>query len=204
MKHWQTMLANLIEVRKPEEAAVHSFDDFHAVGLAYVNLLRTPELTAKLYFASAVMPHNADGYLVSPHDHAYRFHTFVVCGRMNNIVFDEVAADWGMPFHRFEFRSALNPSPGMTLAGPTRLTERSVETIAAGDGYYLAEDEIHTIQVTKSEPTILFLLQYADQRSSTRLYHRDPTPPSLAGLYKPMGAARVRYLLDMAHATLEA
>ncbi len=187
MTMWKTMLRNLIESRIPEEAAAHSFDDFHAPGLAYVNLVRTRGLTAKLYIAEAgTVQHNADDYLVNPHDHAYRFRTFAVSGWAQNITFE--LNPIGEPYHRFRFQSALRGHPSIEHDRPVRLYRRALQTIRpdGNDRYYLDEHEIHTIRIARDETTILFLLQYVDQRAETALYMRESDPPSLTDLYRPM------------------
>ncbi len=189
------MIQNLIAARNPEDAALLSVDNYHARGLSYVNLVRTLQFTAKLYFFDHVR-HNAEGYVVSPHDHAYAFETYVVAGSMRNIVFDR-AAPAGRPYYTYQYAPASRGGTGgFAPSGVTRLAPRPYHALYPGDGYYLDTDQIHTIAV--EQPTILFLIQYADTKAETTLYSRSAKPPRLDGLYTRMSPEKVRALLDMA------
>lgn len=200
---WISMMRNLVESQDADDAARESFDDFHAHGLSYINLLRTQKLTAKLYIADpARVQHNADGYLVNPHDHAYRFHTFVVAGWMRNVTFATTDDPADEPYSLFRYRSVLRGAASFEYEGRTRLRRKS-ETLRRGDWYYLTENEIHTIQVAPHEPTILFLLQYVDQRRETALYLRGTHPPRLDGLYRRMKPSRCRELMSAALSNLD-
>lgn len=191
------VLRHLLRSADPAECAASSFDNFHAPGLIYVNLLRTPRLTAKLYIAvpGAVTP-NADGYVVNPHNHGYCFETHVLCGRMQNVTFRE--RDDGESWTEFAFHSALRGVPRMDTVGPVRLASTFGRPLEAGDSYYLDDKTIHTIIVPSDRLTILFLLQYEDTGApSTRLFTHDGGPPSLDGLYRPMSAYRVAEMIDL-------
>lgn len=191
------VLRHLLRSADPAECAASSFDNFHAPGLSYVNLLRTPRLTAKLYISKAgALAPNTDGFVVNPHNHGYCFETHVLCGRMQNVTFRE-SGD-GDPWDEFAFRSALRGTPRMDIVGPVRLTPTFGRPLEAGDSYYLDDRTIHTIIVPSDRLTILFLLQYEDTGApSTRLFTHDGAAPSLDGLYRPMTAGRVADLIDL-------
>lgn len=196
------LLRHLLRSVDPSETAASSFDDYHVPGLSYVNLLRTPRLTAKLYVArpGTVTP-NADGYVVNPHNHGYCFDTFVVCGHMTNVSFREHVD--GDQWTEFAFQSALKGQPRFDIAGMPGLMASDGPRLNQGDSYYLDEKTIHTIRIPSDRLTILFLLQYEDMRAkSTRLFTRDGVPPSLVGLYAPMTPNRANELLDVTRAAM--
>ena len=67
-----------------DEVKSNSFKDFHAKGLDYICLFRSPELTLKAYFFSEGMESQKVGEVVSPHDHRYNFFTQCYSGRIEN------------------------------------------------------------------------------------------------------------------------
>ena len=62
-----------------------------------------------------------------------------------------------------------------------------------GEGYFCDEITIHTISVSRFQPTVLFLLQYRDIRTPTNLFTRESTPPSLDGLYERLTPEEVAH-----------
>jgi hypothetical protein len=59
-----------------DTVASNSFRNFHAKGLDYLCLHRSPELTIKAYFYSG----NIGPEVVCPHDHRYPFSTHILAG----------------------------------------------------------------------------------------------------------------------------
>lgn len=59
-----------------DEILAHSFTDFHAKGLDYLCLLRSPEITVKAYFFEGDVASAPE--VVVPHDHRYCFNTRVL------------------------------------------------------------------------------------------------------------------------------
>ncbi len=188
------LLSALIENSDPAENCKRSFRNFHAVGLDYINLLFSRELTAKVYFIDRgrVTPTD-DGFLVNPHDHSYDFDTTVVAGSIINRVFTEDYA--GSLHHRFNFRSPLRGGDGFQFVGPVGLLHDDARRYWRGDEYHMSHSAVHTLE-TCDEDAILFLLQYRDEpKPFTRFYQRAATAPSLEGLYQPMDAAKYERLL---------
>lgn len=174
---------NLKASLDPVEAAKHSFFHYHTRGMHYVNLLRTPRLTAKVYFATREYRPNINGWAVNPHDHAYNFDTCVLQGAARNIIFDrdENNSNW----HYFTYRSPMADGEGFQSQGLAGLKRRTDFAYNPGMNYHLSHDEIHTIAIDVG--TVLFLLQYEDKpKSHTNFYHDLPSPPDTSGLYKPM------------------
>jgi hypothetical protein len=66
---FEDMARRMIESADPLVHARHSFDNFHRRGLLYLNLLRSPDLTCKLYVLrpcwGELLP---GGLLVDPHN----------------------------------------------------------------------------------------------------------------------------------------
>ncbi len=194
------MLANLLESANPRECAKHSFEHFHAIGLTYVNLLRTPALTAKLYITEpGTLKMNTEGYVVNPHSHCYRFHTYVVSGWVRNI---EFAAGRGEAQHKFEYSSPLSGGNGFTRLGTEPLGWGSYGHFTKEEAYFLDEHDIHTLTLPEDEQTVLFLLQYHDVCNKTVLYSRSPEPPSTEGLYEPMKPMAVANHIEQVRETL--
>lgn len=154
-------------------------------------------MTVKVYlFDLARYRPNLSGWVVNPHDHGYNFDTLVLAGECTNLTFAEQDGDgW---WHRFRFASPMRGGDGFSQQGRSglRMTGRGV--YQAGDSYSLRHSEIHTIAVPPATPTTLLLFQYRDvpAKPSTVFFHDDAEPPSLAGLYEPMGTGEYLRLLD--------
>jgi len=178
--------------------AANSFGAFHHRNLTYLNLLRTPDLTIKLYDIKAT-----DGMLVQPHTHRYCFQTWVLRGQMTNIRFTE-EDDGGWRFsnvdaglwHRTKYRTPLDGKAAESeYEGQVRLFHFPSPLICRG-GYYAMDDvTAHTIQVFGD--TLLLLFQYRNvPKGHTVLYTRDGQMPDLTGLYQPFTEAEFSERLD--------
>lgn len=150
-----------------DEVLANSYRDFHAKGLHYICLKRTPEITEKLYFFDGDTARL--GEVVNPHDHRYDFTTTCLAGSVRNHLYSRVhpndyqrQAD-ATSFHRFEWRTPLNGGDGFTLVGKDRLIETSGQLYTPGRGYLSNAEEIHTISVKQG--TVLRLRQYIDRHS---------------------------------------
>jgi hypothetical protein len=170
----------------------HSFRDFHAKGLDYLCLHRSPERTVKAYFFEGDTVRAPE--LVAAHDHRYNFLSEVVCGGVANRLFMPVLNEGtgGIPFERFDYRTPLNGGDGFTWKELAWLSIKSTRLYGARDTYSLRATEIHTIKIARPD-TILLIEQGPDVRphgeptSTFRLAGRKE-PPSLAGLYRRMDA----------------
>lgn len=186
------MFNNLMDAFDPEVAAVNSFDNYHAVGLTYLNLLRTPQMTVKVYLSESGVRHNREGFLVWPHAHRYNFETLILMGSIEHWTFAETHdADYdGLDWQRFKFHSVVNGGSGFQYEMPVRLL-RMYEVFKAGESYYLNTNQIHTIAVNSRFPTVQFQVQYHDiPKPETFFYSLDKSPPPIGGLYTRMTAQR--------------
>lgn len=172
---FEQLAVSLIKGADPDVCAQHSFDDYHARGVLYLNLLRAPDLTCKLY---VVDPVESREWLVAPHDHAYAFHSTVLAGEMRHGLF---ARGYGGTRHEFEVDSKAH---AFRPRGKARLYNVSTDVLRRGETYYLPSDRIHTIGV--SRPAVLFLCQYRREKTATSLYSEEPPPPNVDGLYRPV------------------
>lgn len=169
-----------------------SYQNFHAKGLDYVCMRRSPDLTLKIYFFD-VEP-VAAGEVVNPHDHRYDFNTAVIRGAVTNTVYRETQVLDGTPYDRLRYYTPLNGGAGFAeghvLVG---LVVDSAIEYGMGQQYRSMHETVHTLN--KVVPgTILAIEQYADQVSlaaptstyinASQRYIGCPVKrPSLDGLY---------------------
>lgn len=175
-----------------QERAKHSFTGYHAHGVTCLNLLRSPELTCKLYLFDGSHKLNADGFVVDPHSHAYPFHSTVLHGSMRNVTFVDFApehtTEHARPWHHFTVDSTKGGPPVFRNTRAVKfLHQDDAPWQERGKTYFLAPDAVHSIVVPQDEVTILFLCQYARERGKTMLYRRTPDVSVRSeGLYQPM------------------
>lgn len=183
-----------------DEIVANSFRDFHAKGLDYICLRRSPTETVKLYFFDGDVSKLPE--VVNPHDHRYDFKTLCVAGLVENIWFERDADD-GLPFDRFEYRTPLlgGANAGFTYSGTDMLRAAVANVAGPGDTYDMRYDEIHTIRMRENN-TVIALVQYEDMVTSapTLTFTRDREPPSLDGLYNRFTPDAVLKRLDALHA----
>ena len=169
------------------EALETSFLDYHAKGMHYLCLKRTPELTLKLYL---IEPDHqpADrkrGWLVMPHNHAYAFEQVVLAGSINQILFkvDENAKKKDF------FRLWWNPQARMGSAFvPTMVGLRSrSEWIGVRRGYAMRTDQVHTIAARRDEPTLLLSYQHHDEEAVRTAVYSSLPELRCKGYRKPSG-----------------
>ena len=177
----------------------NSFKDFHAKGVDYVCLERTPGLTLKAYFFETGMQDASE--VVNPHDHRYAFLTQCLSGAIRNRWYSECKwRDWIPPqskrYKVFNWSTPLLGGNGFSPAGETVLRETGAITYTPNSAqkcYYMAADELHTIQVMQPETCIL-LAQYEDvipDWQPTRTFTQTAEPPDLSGLYGKFTADEV-------------
>lgn len=162
------------------DVIANSYRDFHAKGLDYICLRRSPASTLKLYFLDGDVSKLPE--VVNPHDHRYSFRTWVVAGKSRNIWYDE---DAGQTFNRFRWRTPLLGGDGFEWDKEVSLREIWRLTYAAGENYFMRHDEIHTIRMLENE-TVLFLEQYEDAVPvdvPTKTFCISEAPPTISGLY---------------------
>lgn len=175
------MLLDLAESLDPAAAIEHSQLDHHVVGLDYLNLLRTPRLTIKVYLAQPTLRPAHGLYLVHPHTHRYAFTTLVVSGIVTNTRFSRrsLESDPGIAYVKRDYD---NDTREMGPATPAPLHAYSA-AYRSGETYALSPQEVHTIAV---EPgTILALFQGPDVLRQTSIYlPSEETAISFEGLYR--------------------
>jgi len=166
----------------------NSYKDFHAKGVDYICVRRSPSLTVKLYFFDGDA--SKTGEVVYPHDHRYAFDTLVLVGAIENVRYAtdrrRAAGDRVGPlvYNEFEYRTPLNGGNGFTFRRQRVLAETSRDRYDQGEVYSQFPSEIHTIRIAEDR-TVLFLRQYADEvpvDAPTRTFARG-AEPKLDGLY---------------------
>ena len=193
------MRLDSIPVDPLETVVANSFRNFHAKGLDYLCLLRSPSLTIKAYFYDN--PNSTNPDVVCPHDHRYPFTTTIVAGKSRHHRYRVLPAFLhpGAVHQRFAWSTPLNGGAGFSWAEEAHLERTSTERYRAGETYFCRADEIHTIAIT--EPgTCLLLYQLADvlpigEPTSTFVSGCNKEPPSLSGLYDRMTEDRALELL---------
>ncbi|CAM3841835.1 hypothetical protein G6L26_009665 [Agrobacterium radiobacter] len=160
----------------------NSFKNFHAKGLDYICLKRTPEHTRKAYFLNGDVTKLPD--VVNPHDHRYHFDTTVICGTMSNSEYIE--SSYGSVYQQFEWRTPLNGGDGFTWKRETKLFEIQRTGYRPGEQYRMKADEFHTIRM-HSDQVIIILDQYEDVvpvDQPTLTFMQSDKAPDLNGLYE--------------------
>lgn len=190
----QHMLDNLLDSIDWEEAANHSYTNFHAEGVSYVNLLRTDRLTLKLYTFNNVR-HNEQGYLVHPHNHGYNFTHQTLCGIIQNHIFSlKGGDDWNM----YQFDTPLNGGKGLIKVWPCGLTRLDTFSLPVGRNYYLTTEELHTLGV-KTDYAAALLCQFHDVNPGIPTIMLAPAgenPDCETGLYIRMQAWQGRQEIE--------
>lgn len=169
-----------------DECLTHSYKDFHAKGLDYVCLKRTPELTVKAYFFEGL--DQKPGEVINPHDHRYPFVTQCYSGTIRNKWYHDAVDkfDCTTGYQEWEWRTPLNGGDGFTWKSVRWLEELRHQDFRVGQGYWMEHDELHTIQVMRPE-TCIVLFQFGDLiplEQPTFTYTQALEAPSLKGLYR--------------------
>ena len=188
----------------------NSFVNYHVPGVDYLCLLRTPSRTLKVYdiVADRVEP-NEEGFLATPHDHAYRFTTTVLDGRIANKCFEVKEADkfdrvWvGDKYVAWKRFNGAQDSHHECL-GVASLSLEAEYAYLPGERYIVLPDETHTLSwdsygFNSRNPvnTMLFLEQERRVRRGTRMFTKSFHKPSVAeGTYAPMSKERADEIYD--------
>lgn len=177
-----------LESLSMEEVVANSFRDYHVRGFDYLCLKRHPKETVKVYFFDGDVSKLPE--IVHPHDHRYDFRTAVLCGRSQNVWYEEaseasIKAGASKRFEKFAFDTPLVGGIGFTHVGQADLIESARASYQAGQWYAMGHREVHTIRMLENE-TVLALVQYEDRVTDrpTATFTRHREPPSLEGMYK--------------------
>lgn len=187
------MLRVLTDDELLAEVSKYSYRNFHAKGLDYICLRRSPELTVKVYFFDG--PTIEVSEVICPHDHRYDFGSGVLAGELWNATWreqrdlpPESAFDphRGKIYNRFEFHTPLNGGNGFTWEKEVALTKIGQCPYSPGARYSTGFKEIHTLAHVQPS-TVLMLWQYQDVMpidEASHTYSLNNEPPSLSGLYE--------------------
>lgn len=176
-----------------------SYRNFHAKGLDYLCLKRTPLMTVKAYFFDGDVAKLPE--VVMPHNHRYNFLTTVLSGEVMNELYSPGEGGWeAKTYNQFSYMTPLNGGAGFTYEGEVLLHKVSHISYREGRRYFSLFGDIHTIRIMEPE-TILVLYQHEDRvpiEAPTQAYSRDSKePPSGHGLYDIMTMHHAQYLLDI-------
>lgn len=168
----------------PESIIKGSFKNFHAKGLDYLCLHRSPTRTVKLYLLDGDASKLPE--VVNPHDHRYNFRTTVLAGEMVDYRF---AADpAGDVWNAFDYMTPLNGGDGFTFRGEERMSsEKQSVLLRKGDVFETSNLHTHTIRM-REDQTVLMLDQFEDiidVSEPTSCWSRkgDPVPELQPGCY---------------------
>lgn len=164
-------------------ALEHSYKDFHAKGLDYICLKRTPERTVKVYFFDGDLTKLPE--VVNPHDHRYAFETTVLAGGLTDYRYTETTEDQGWAYEAHDYMTPLNGGNGFTWSNTVYLKPSVIHISGPGEVLRTEPYHIHTIAPFKDQ-TVLLLIQEEDQvplDAPTKTFVRDTFAPSLDGLY---------------------
>lgn len=172
-----------------------SYRNFHAKGLDYVCLHRSPEYTIKAYFLDGDVTKVPE--VVNPHDHRYAFKTTVFAGAMADHRFTRGEGD---VYQAFDYMTPLNGGNGFTFRGEERLSIAESTFLPVRAQLSTRATHLHTIQMLSNQ-TVLLLEQFADEvpmDSPTSTWVRNGQPaPDTSGLYDRFTADQFRSRVEI-------
>lgn len=190
-----------------ESVLANSYKDFHAKGLDYLCLHRSPGLTVKAYIFAGDA-HDASE-VVNPHNHRYHFTTQCFSGQIRNkwyrnFIGHEVLWPNAERYSEFAWNTPLNGGDGFTYVSDMMLAATQWTDFNPGEVYAMSAYEFHTIQVMEPD-TVIVLHQYEDvvhPGVPTKTFTQSPEPPDLSGLYNTFTAdqavKRINLLQELA------
>ncbi|OHT91294.1 hypothetical protein BKG70_00745 [Mycobacteroides chelonae] len=190
-----------------ESVLEHSYKDYHVKGFDYLCLHRSEGLTLKAYFFEGDVQNASE--VVNPHNHRYDFHTTCLSGAVENRWYRSYPFGFNRDtrpqrYNMFEWRTPLNGGDGFTLTGEITLQNHRSMQCSRGEGYEMAADELHTIQILEPD-TVLLLVQHEDVvpvNQPTLTFTQSVEPPDLPGLYNKFNAdqavKRIKQLQELA------
>jgi hypothetical protein len=164
----------------------NSYKNFHAKGLDYICLYRSPQLTMKCYLFEGNLGSLPE--IVVPHNHRYHFNTVVHAGRVRDRRFQESyeSSPGALPYNCFDFYTPLNGGDGFHFVREQWLAPVSSIDYGANEHYSSLADGIHTLQI-ESHDAIAVLYQHEDviplDEPTQAFRFGDSEAPSLSGLY---------------------
>lgn len=135
----------------------NSFCDFHAKGVDYVCLARSPKHTVKLYFFDRVTRE-----VVNPHNHRYNFDSRVLKGSVRDNHWTPASDNKINPlFDKFTWRTPLNGGAGFKFECTQPLRAVSAQEYFRDFTWSTFYHTIHTLDVL--EPyTVMLQIQHED------------------------------------------
>jgi hypothetical protein len=191
---------NLIEQLDMEKCLKNSFKNYHTEGLWYINLFRDLDYTVKLYFMMpGLIANRNNGYLVSPHNHAYNFTTEVLFGSVRHIIMSEqVPQEDNSQWYKYSYHSSRKPNDRLEFVGRTNLGIESDINYTQGQAYYVDTNMLHSLIVPEHELTCLLLHQYEDKiLDGTDFFSVEPVAPSFKNTYMEYKPSEINMLLDV-------
>jgi hypothetical protein len=187
-----------------EELVKHSYMNFHAKGLHYLCLQRSPLATVKAYFFTHEAASSPE--VVIPHNHRYDFVTQVLSGELHDFIYWEVEAgtDKAVIYNKFDFYTPLNGGEGFVWQRPVCLRKAMYNNgtvlVRKGETLFRKASQIHTIKADQG--TVLLLTQLADKKIITvpsQAYNPADRPlmPNMSGLYDQMTVDQALGYLDI-------
>lgn len=178
-----------------EEILENSYKNFHAKGLHYICLQRSPLVTVKAYFFEGDVVNAAE--VVVPHNHRYDFVTEVLAGELLDKEYREVVKNPGLAtrlVQRWDYMTPLNGGKGFKWASEAHLWWFKEHVRSKGETLFSTHDKIHTISVKPD--TVLLLTQLHDKLAldkPTQAYSfgSKEQKPSTSGLYDKFKADEV-------------
>jgi hypothetical protein len=187
-----------IKMSNLEAIATNSYKNFHAKGLHYVCLERSPLCTLKAYFFEGEVINSPE--IVVPHDHRYDFTTEVLSGELTDIEYAECFPCKGVPIAQtWEYRTPLNEGNGFTWVGEIGLVKSRNRTLKQGELLLTPYHRIHTIKVKRD--TVLLLTQMQDKftiERPTKAYSfgSKDQKPDTSGLYERFSIDEIKDKLE--------
>lgn len=196
-----SLIKSLYEEANIKDIQSNSFKNFHAVGLNYICLFRSPNLTIKIYIIRpGESAPNKDGYIVCPHSHRYNFQTLVLAGKISNVVFKEFSygeTHMYPPYYKFKYVTPLDNGPATSsFVGPATLIIDYKQQLDSGGSYFFPVPKIHSLKIQHDKYTALLLHQYKDTETETELFTNSPQLPSYDELYQKFSEEEIYYLME--------
>jgi hypothetical protein len=184
-----------------EEIIANSYKNFHAKGLNYICLSRTPLATVKLYFFEGEVLTAPE--LVIPHNHRYNFITEVLAGTLRDKEYKEIEeAHLGLALRKaqkWKYMTPLNGGNGFTWESETNLWWYAEKEMTKGQSLYSPAHKIHTITIQPD--TVLLLTQLRDivpldAPTHSYSFTSKETKPNTSGLYEKFTEDELKTYLD--------
>jgi hypothetical protein len=163
----------------------------------YINLLRSPNLTLKIYiFRPNEVILNDNKLLVAPHTHLYNFDTTVLVGKMTNIFFKECENEYAPIYQKIKYITPRHMSSEKKSCkiGNTYLNIDKLHNYKPGQSYYVDTSQIHSLYLDTTRYNAIFLQQYTTIKDYSYLYTQNEI--KYDGLYEKFNKGEIATLMD--------